>query len=377
MGIRLRKRRQRRTYPISNEHHGTSSVSQNRYERRRRQNCLLRGVGETANAKRPRASLLRVSGAQTLIQPSARICREPFATQYHTLGEAGCAVVPTREFGFVCPAGSVGHGSRNIRWCRRCGRSYGLPMRGRFTFEELVNEALAAPLKGWDFSWLRGRAAGSDPSWSYTALAGELLRNSASLLDIDTGGGEVLAALAPLPSRSVALEGWTPNLSVARQRLRPLGVEVLFAPDATLPLGTGSVDVVLNRHGRLESDEVARVLQPGGTLLTQQVGSDDCAAINEALEAPAAYRTPWNADVAVQGLTTAGLVITDVRQEWPDFYFYDIGALVFQLHAVPWQVHGFTVEHYEAALRRIDAHIRDEGYFRVRAHRFLIQARKV
>ena len=62
-------------------------------------------------------------------------------------------------------------------------------------------------------------AAGSDPSWSYPKLAGELVRGSTSLLDVDTGGGELLACLAPLPARTTAVEGWAPNLTVARERL--------------------------------------------------------------------------------------------------------------------------------------------------------------
>jgi SAM-dependent methyltransferase len=247
-------------------------------------------------------------------------------------------------------------------------------VHARIAFEQLVAEAAAVPLKGWDFSWLTGRAAGSDPSWSYPVIARELLQGSSSLLDVDTGGGELLASLAPLPARARAVEGWAPNLAVARERLTALGVEVLFAPDAMLPIEAGSVDVVLNRHGQLNPHEVARVLHPGGTLLTQQVGSDDCAEINGALGAPAAYGTPWNADVAVEALTSAGLTVTDVRQEWPPFTFHDIGALIFQLRAVPWKVRDFTADRYDGALRRIDRHIRADGYWRVQAHRFLIRA---
>lgn len=126
---------------------------------------------------------------------------------------------------------------------------------------------------------------------------------------------------------------------------------------------------------RARTAKVARVLQPGGKLFTQQVGSEDCAELNEALQAPAAYRTTWNADVAVDALNAAGLTVLDVRQEWPSFTFYDIGALVYQLRAVPWQVRDFTVSRYHDALRRIDEHIRIYGEFRVHAHRFLIHAR--
>jgi SAM-dependent methyltransferase len=234
-------------------------------------------------------------------------------------------------------------------------------------FDELVAEAAGVPLRGWDFGWLAGRATGSDPSWSYPAGAAELVRAAPSLLDVDTGGGEMLASLAPLPARTVAVEGWEPNLAVARDRLGPLGVEVV-------PAATGTFDLVLNRHGRLDAGEVARVLRPGGRLLTQQVGSDDCAGINEALGAPPADERTWTAGTATSALTAAGLTVLDVRQEWPPFTFLDIGALVYQLRAVPWQVPGFTVARYENALRRIDAHIRSHGEFRVRAHRFLILA---
>ncbi|SNY71666.1 class I SAM-dependent methyltransferase [Paractinoplanes atraurantiacus] len=243
-------------------------------------------------------------------------------------------------------------------------------------FERLVAEAIGAPLKGWDFGWLAGRVEGSDPSWSYPLLAGELVRSGSRLLDVDTGGGELLSSLAPLPAGAVATEGWEPNLASARERLGPLGVDVRFGRGDGLPVADRSVDVVLNRHGRLDAGEVARVLAPGGALLTQQVGSDDCAEINAALGAPAAYGRSWNAGGAVAELGAVGMGVIDVREEWPSLTFYDIGALVYQLRAVAWQVPDFTVSRYEEGLRRIDRHIRESGEFRVRAHRFLVRAER-
>jgi hypothetical protein len=70
------------------------------------------------------------------------------------------------------------------------------------------------------------------------------------LLDIDTGGGEVLASLQPLPATTVATEGWEPNLPVARDRLAPFGVDVR-RHDGTdpLPARDGEFDLVLNRDG--------------------------------------------------------------------------------------------------------------------------------
>jgi SAM-dependent methyltransferase len=243
-------------------------------------------------------------------------------------------------------------------------------MRTERHYDELVGEAAGVPITGWEFAWLDGRAAGSEPSWSYPELARPLVRRAGSLLDLDTGGGEMLAELAPLPPHTVAVESWTPNTAVARDRLTPFGVSVV----TELPGGEREFDVVLSRHGRLPVADIARLLRPGGTLLSQQVGSDDLADLNAALGAPPPHPQPWNAEVAVAALQAAGLQVTDVREERPVFAFHDVGAIVYQLRAVPWQVRDFTPERYDRELRRLDAVIRTQGAFTATAHRFLVSA---
>jgi SAM-dependent methyltransferase len=239
-------------------------------------------------------------------------------------------------------------------------------------YEQLVTEAAGVAMTGWEFAWLDGRAVGSEPSWSYPGLARPLLRRATSVLDLDTGGGELLAELAPLPPNTVAVESWAPNTPVARDRLAPYGVSVL----TELPGGEEEFDLVLSRHGRLPVEDIARLLRPGGTVLSQQVGSDDLAELNAALGAPPPYGHVWNAEVAVAALQAAGLEVTDVQEEHPAFTFRDVGAVVYQLRAVPWQVRDFTPQRYERELRRIDALIRTYGGLTVAAHRFVVQARR-
>jgi hypothetical protein len=43
------------------------------------------------------------------------------------------------------------------------------------------------------------------------------------MLDLQSGGGELLAGLPTLPPLMVATEGYTPNVAVAARRLRPRG----------------------------------------------------------------------------------------------------------------------------------------------------------
>ena len=60
-------------------------------------------------------------------------------------------------------------------------------------FDQLLAEAVAVPFSGWDSSWLAGRRVeeGGD-DWGYEERARKLVRQTASLLDLGTGGGEHL-----------------------------------------------------------------------------------------------------------------------------------------------------------------------------------------
>ncbi|MBO0880677.1 MAG: SAM-dependent methyltransferase, partial [Mycobacterium sp.] len=51
------------------------------------------------------------------------------------------------------------------------------------TFEDLVAEAASAPVDGWDFSWLDGRATEQRPSWGYQRLMSERLANASAACD--------------------------------------------------------------------------------------------------------------------------------------------------------------------------------------------------
>lgn len=244
-------------------------------------------------------------------------------------------------------------------------------MRSRQRYGDPVGPASAAlgeRATGWEFAWLDGRPG--EPSWSYPDLARAALRRAGSLLDLDTGSGELLAELAPLPPHTVAVESWARNTPVARDRLAPFGVPVL----TELPVRENEFDVVLSRHGRLPAADIYRLLRPGGRLLSQQVGSDDLAGLNTALGAAPAYARPWSAEVAMARLGAAGLEVVDAREEHPQVVFHDVGEVARQLRDLPWQVRDFSPEKYADALGRVDSFIRLHGALVVTTHRFLVQA---
>lgn len=250
------------------------------------------------------------------------------------------------------------------------------PADGR-AYDDLIREAASAAVEGWDFSWLQGRVDGGDLSWDYAALAKDELSTASCVLDVDTGGGEMLAGLAPLPERTIATEPYAPNIPRAKARLQPMGVDVRPGRGSALPVADGEVDLLLNRHGLLDAGETARVLAPAGVLLTQQVGSRNDVAFNDALGvAPPLAPHSHTLASTVAALRAAGLTVTTAEEEFPVSRYHDVGAVVFQLRAVAWQVPGFDVDAFDERLRTVHAHIGEFGSFAVRSHRFLVRAHK-
>lgn len=95
------------------------------------------------------------------------------------------------------------------------------------SFEDLLARAQAAPIEGWDFSWLAGRATEERPSWRYSEIVAERAILASRMLDFQTGGGEMLARLPHLPSLLVATEGHAPNVALASRRLGARGAYVV------------------------------------------------------------------------------------------------------------------------------------------------------
>ncbi len=205
------------------------------------------------------------------------------------------------------------------------------------------------PFTGWDFSYLDGRMTEGQVPWSYPDRAAELMRQSSSMIDLETGGGEKLLCLREhWPQKVVATEDYLPNFELATQRLSPLGVNVVKASVsniAPMPFADGEFDLVLNRHAAFNSGEIARVLTVGGTFLTQQVHG--MSAWN--LQAVFGAKPQWpdsTPEKYVPLVEETGLTIVNVQKWEGNLSFSDVGAIVYYLKAVPWLVPGFAVETY-------------------------------
>jgi SAM-dependent methyltransferase len=246
------------------------------------------------------------------------------------------------------------------------------------SFEDLVAEAEAADVSGWDFSWLEGRASEQRPSWGYQRLMGERMARATAALDIQTGGGEVLAGVPTLPPLTVATEAWPPNVARATALLRPRGVPVVVdADEPPLPFGDGAFDLVVSRHPVTAWwEEIARVLMPGGTYLSQQVGPHSVRDVSEFFLGPLDHDDSRSPERASAKAEAAGLTVVDLRFESLHTEFRDVGAMIYFLRKVIWIVPGFSVERYRDKLAELHERIEREGPFQATTTRFLIEARK-
>jgi SAM-dependent methyltransferase len=257
-----------------------------------------------------------------------------------------------------------------------------------------IEEALHVPIRGWDFSWLHGRARETPPPWNYPELVRAALSQSRISLDIDTGGGEFIERSSPMPGFLVATEGYAPNVPVAASRLAPLGIAVVHAESAPdnveqadadpwdrgspLPFKDDVFDVVIDRHSSYWPSEVMRVLKHGGTFLTQQrseAGSDG-EAWHRLFGRSSHPHGRFTLEFAVRQVIRAGLEVRRAEEADTPIVFTDLAGVVFYLRLVPWAVEGFDVNMDGQALEAIQRRLESDGELRVRGSHMLIECTK-
>lgn len=254
-------------------------------------------------------------------------------------------------------------------------------------FDELVAQATSAPFAGWDFSWLRPRSTAGSLPWSYSSIVADRAAAAETMLDMGTGGGELLSGIHPRPRHTVATEAWPPNVPIAAARLHPLGIPVVWdegAPDNTdrvgedrgrMPFRTGSFPLIINRHESFRATEVSRLLSPGGTFITQQVDFHSYDDLYELLGFDVPQEPASWLPFARQQLTDAGLRIQLAVRGEERTLLHDVAALIYYLRVLSWAIPEFSLEENMARLRA--AHERPGAWpVTQRERRFLLIASK-
>lgn len=247
--------------------------------------------------------------------------------------------------------------------------------------QEWLEEEARAHIHGWDFSHIAGRyEEEQDLPWDYEKVIRRYLRPEMRLLDTDTGGGEFLLSLKHPCGRLAATENYPPNVALCEKRLLPLGVDFKQADagKGRLPFEDAAFDLVINRHGSFNSDEIRRVLKPGGLFITEQVGAENDRELVELLlreGLPLPFPKQYLA-IAEETFREAGFSIETAEEAFRPILFRDVGALVWFARVIPWEFPGFCVKDCLEELYHAQEILEEQGVIEGRIHRFLLAARK-
>jgi len=244
-------------------------------------------------------------------------------------------------------------------------------------FIKLYQEAMDTKLEGWDFSFLKDRVSTATLPWNYKNTVLSYLKTAHYLLDMGTGGGELLSTLHPLPLYTYATEGYKPNVLLAKKRLEPLGINIYQITDNELPFDENFFDLIINHHAAFSIKEIYRVLKLKGYFITQQVGKENNLELNKFFLDNSYHKKMWDLSYVLNQLKGLPVKIHTAQEAKPKKEFYDVGAIVFYLKNIRWQIKGFQVENNLVRLQELHGIICREGSFETHTHRFFLIMQKL
>ena len=197
----------------------------------------------------------------------------------------------------------------------------------------------ARTFTGWSFPDLRVDDIEPGPPWDYEAIVREHAARATSMIDLGTGGGEFYSTVVEgFAGRAVATEEYHVNAPIARNRLAPLaGHLVRASADHGLPFADAAFDLVIDRHEALQPADVARIVRPGGTVITQQVADENWREARYYFGRGGEF--PDHYTLYKQGFRDAGLAVETQYHVWKVAY-PTIGQFVFMLLIAPWEIPG-------------------------------------
>lgn len=252
-------------------------------------------------------------------------------------------------------------------------------MKENDLLKQWLDEEKIAYIQGWDFSHINDRyEEEKDLPWDYYQVIKKYLTADMKVLDIDTGGGEFLLSLDHPNVNLSAIEAYAPNVQLCKERLIPLGINFKEADSSCLPFNDDYFDMVINRHGSIDSKEIARVLKPGGLFISEQVGANNDRELIDLL-------LPQGSDIRFSkqylentkaDFLKSGFSIIDEQVAYRPICFYDVGALVWYARVIEWEFPGFSVTNNWQQLLKAQEILEREGVIEGTIHRYLIVVKK-
>lgn len=232
---------------------------------------------------------------------------------------------------------------------------------------------------GWDFTKLNGRWISESIPWDYKEIVKSNLKSNYKILDIDTGGGELLLSFNHPHYQTYVTEGYKPNVDLCRSKLSPLGITVVeTSGELKLPFESDFFDLIICNHGEFNFSEVYRVLKTGGSVITQQVGGlNNNILSNKLIKDFKPLYEDHNLKNNVKKFEDVGFKVVESNEVFNESRFLDIEALIYYAKIIQWEFPNFSVENCFQELLSLYKEIQNKGFIYSEEHRFYIKAMKV
>ncbi|WYP28477.1 class I SAM-dependent methyltransferase [Alkalihalobacillus sp. FSL W8-0930] len=140
--------------------------------------------------------------------------------------------------------------------------------------EEFYNKV--GEINGWNFSDLQVELEGVE--WDFNEKVREIGKESDTLLDLGTGGGENVIRLAADFLFLIGIDSSQNMIRTAKRNLEKYEISNISFHEMSnheLAFPDQFFHIVTCRHAPFTASEVNRVLKQGGTFITQQVSEED------------------------------------------------------------------------------------------------------
>lgn len=242
-----------------------------------------------------------------------------------------------------------------------------------------LQEEESKAFSGWDFSYLDGRWSDEPLPWNYIDIVRKYLIPTLKLLDIGTGGGEILSLFNHPYQNTCVTEGYRPNYELCMEKLAPLGIKVYnyVGDEIFQDIKDNEFDIVINRQESYNECELKRILKPNGIFITQQVGSFNNNDLSRFFDDDFVISYPeLTLDKSIIRLEENDFDILYKNEHFPILKFYDLGAIAYFAKIIKWEFKDFSVLNKIDKFLKLQDELKQKGYISSKQHRFIIVAKR-
>jgi SAM-dependent methyltransferase len=225
---------------------------------------------------------------------------------------------------------------------------------------------------GWNFSVMK--TLREPIPWEYGDIVRKYVKQTDSVLDIGTGGGERFIELAGSFGKGLGVDIDPEMVTVATKNAEGVQNVAFAVDDASLASISDSFDVIINRHCLLDLTAVTKHLKKDGYFITQQVGEKNMENIKLAIGGTIDMPVITRDQVVASGLNCIAFCEYNV-----EYVVQDIESLVFWLKALDMlhsDINGSKAVADAETLNSILHGNVDERGFITNEQRFLVVAKK-